>query len=239
MLRKIHKARRWGVLLLGLVSTALAATAQPAPDGPPAVSVRYSFDGWFFGPVPDITGRYPLQVRGPLAFAGRGAGWAARFPARCDRPGCPRVILESGPVDELNPGTRAMRYGASVLMTPADTGDGANVVQKGFSTGGITQLKLQVDGRAGQPSCVVASTTTIYRVVAPLTVADGRWHALACARTGSALSISVDGVPRGSVAVPAEVSIVNSEPLRIGGKSVSVDNDQYAGQLDDVFLSID
>jgi hypothetical protein len=39
--------------------------------------------------------------------------------------------------------------------------------------------------------------------------------------------------------VPPGVSIVNSEPLRIGGKNVSVDNDQYAGLLDDVFVAID
>jgi len=72
-----------------------------------------------------------------------------------------------------------------------------------------------------------------------VTVADGRWHALACARSGRLLSIAVDGVPRAAVTVPLNVSIVNSEPLRIGGKNVSVDNDQFAGLLDDVFLTID
>jgi hypothetical protein len=239
MLRNMHMTRRLGVPLLGLACVALAGTAKPAPGGPPTLSVRYTFDGWFTGSVPDSAGRYPLRARGVVGFAERGGGWAARFPGRCDGAGCPRAILESGPAPELNPGTRAVRYGASVLMTAADTGDGANVVQKGFSTGGVTQLKLQVDGRAGHPSCVLASTTTIYRVVAPVSVSDGRWHALACARSGSTLSISVDAVPRGSVHVPPDVSIVNSEPLRIGGKNVSVDNDQYAGLLDDVFVAID
>jgi hypothetical protein len=76
-------------------------------------------------------------------------------------------------------------------------------------------------------------------VIAPVTVADGRWHALACTRTSTNLSISVDGAPRGRVPVPADVSIVNSEPLRIVGKNLSSNNDQYAGRLDDVFLVID
>ncbi|MEH1123999.1 LamG-like jellyroll fold domain-containing protein [Micromonospora sp. CPCC 206061] len=118
-------------------------------------------------------------------------------------------------------------------------GDGANVMQKGYSTGGVTQLKLQVDGSAGHPSCVVASKAQIYRVIAPVTVADGRWHVLACTRTSTNLSISVDGAALGRIPVPADVSIVNSEPLRIGAKNLSPNNDQYAGLLDDVFLVID
>lgn len=227
------------MLLFGVVSLLLAASARPSHDGPPSLSLRYTFDGWFAGSVADVNGQVPLYPRGTLAYTPRDDGWAARFPPRCEVAGCPRVILEGAPTPELNPGTRGMRYGASVLMTPADTGDGANVVQKGFSTGGVTQLKLQVDGRAGRPSCVLASKTTIYRVVAPYSVADGRWHALTCVRSGPRLSIEVDGVTRAAIAVPLIVSIVNSEPLRIGGKNLSVDNDQYAGLLDDVFLDID
>jgi hypothetical protein len=235
----MHTTRRLAVALFGLASLLLAASARPSPDREPALSLRYTFDGWWLGSVADVDGRYPLHPRGALAYTPHGGGWSARFPPRCAAAGCPRVILEGLPAPELNPGTRGVRFGASVLMTPADTGDGANVVQKGFSTGGVTQLKLQVDGRAGQPSCVVASKTTIYRVIAPVAVADGRWHALACARSGRLLSIAVDGVPRAAVTVPLNVSIVNSEPLRIGGKNVSLDNDQYAGLLDDVFLTID
>ncbi|MEJ3742480.1 LamG-like jellyroll fold domain-containing protein [Actinomycetes bacterium KLBMP 9797] len=232
---KIRIACRWGVLLVGIASAALAAVDRPSPT----IAVRYSFDGWFTGAVADAGDRYPLRRRGTVSFAPRAGGWAARYPARCAGAGCPRGILESDAVAALNPGTRAVRYGASVLMAPADTGDGANVLQKGFSTGGVTQFKLQVDGAAGRPSCVVASKTDIYRVIAPVTVADGRWHALQCARSSTELSISVDGGRQGAVAVPARVSIVNSEPLRIGGKSLSVDNDQYAGLVDDVFVVID
>lgn len=235
----MHTTRRWVVVLFGVASLLLAASARPSPSREPTLSLRYTFDGWWVGSVADVDGRYPLHPRGMLAYTPRGDGWAARFPPRCEAAGCPRVILEGLPAPELNPGTRGMRFGASVLMTPADTGDGANVVQKGFSTGGVTQFKLQVDGREGQPSCVVASKTTIYLTIAPMTVADGRWHALACSRSGRWLSISVDGVTRAAVAVPLNVSIVNSEPLRIGGKNISADNDQYAGMLDDVFLAID
>ena len=140
-------------------------------------------------------------------------------------------------MDLLNPGTKKIRYGGSVLMTPADTGSGANVVQKGFSTNGGSQFKLQIDGKAGHPSCVLASATDIYRLVAPVGVADGRWHAVSCTRDGEVLSITVDG-RTSTRRVPADLSIVNQQPLRVGGKGTAPNNDQFAGQIDDVFVTI-
>ena len=71
-----------------------------------------------------------------------------------------------------------------------------------------------------------------------LDVADGTWHDLTCARTPKRLTIIVDGVERASVPVPANLSIANAEPLRIGGKGPNKGNDQYAGQIDNVFLAI-
>ncbi|WP_033343429.1 LamG-like jellyroll fold domain-containing protein [Catenuloplanes japonicus] len=236
-------------LLTGTIAVSSSRASAPAPTVPVAsvsraVSVRFTFDAGAGKPVVDASGRYLLRARsavgGVLGFSRHGAGWAAVFPARCAAlpQNCPRTILEGGDPAVLNPGVRRLQYGAAVLMRPTDTADGANVVQKGFSVGGGTQYKLQVDGIAGRPSCVVASPTHIYRVVAPLRVADGRWHALGCVRAGSALSISVDGVRRGSTKLPATLSIVNAEPLRIGGKSVTVNNDQYAGLVDDVYVTI-
>lgn len=208
------------------------------------VSVRYTFDGGAGRPVVDTTGRYPLLAAvgagGVVGFRRRDGGWAVTLRGRCsaEPANCPRSILEGVRADELNPGTRPVRLGASVRMTPADTSEGANVVQKGYSVGGGTQIKLQVDGRAGRPSCVVAGATRIHRVIAPVRIADGDWHQLTCVRSGATLTIMVDGVARGSVSVPARLSIVNPEPLRVGGKGVNPGNDQYSGQLDDVFLII-
>jgi hypothetical protein len=34
------------------------------------------------------------------------------------------------------------------------------------------------------------------------------------------------------------LSIANAEPLRVGGKGPNKGNDQYAGEIDNVFLSI-
>lgn len=224
------------------VPTAPVSAEARAARAP--IAVRYTFDGGAGKQVMDASGRYVLRARsavgGAVGFSRHGAGWAAVFPARCTAlpQNCPRTILEGGDPAALNPGLRRLQYGASVKMRPTDTAAGANVVQKGFSVGGGTQYKLQVDGIAGRPSCVVASPTHIYRVIAPVRVADGRWHALRCVRIGSVLSITVDGVGRGSTKLPAKLSIVNAEPLRIGGKSVTANNDQYAGQVDDVYVTI-
>ena len=70
-------------------------------------------------------------------------------------------------------------------------------------------------------------------------IADGVWHNVACSRARTGLSIIVDGARRASVRVPPGLSVANAEPLRIGGKSTNNGNDQYAGQIDNVFLTID
>ena len=123
-------------------------------------------------------------------------------------------------------------------MTRDDLADGANVLQKGYSVGGASQFKLQVDHRQGNPSCVLAGQSEIYRAEPALSVADGQWHDVSCARTGNRLTIIVDGTERESVAVPAALSIANAEPLRVGGKGANKGNDQYAGRIDNVFLKI-
>ncbi|BCJ53175.1 hypothetical protein Asp14428_46500 [Actinoplanes sp. NBRC 14428] len=209
------------------------------------VTVRYTFDGGVHQPITDQRGGFELrplgQNGGTLSLVPQGNGLAVQYPERCTLPRereCPRAILEGLPDDDLNPGTRPMRYGASILMTHSDLADGANVLQKGYSVGGISQFKLQVDHRQGHPSCVIASRTRIYRAEPAVDVADGAWHELECSRTGNRLELAVDGVPRASVAVPPDLSIANAEPLRVGGKGPNRGNDQFAGQIDNVFLTI-
>ncbi len=245
--------KTWVAPVLILVSaaavlggTALLAHQGAAPvptDPPPATSpspaelaVRYGFDT-------GLAGLIERTVNGAaVAEVPHGSGRAVAFPGPCAdyaAARCPRVILEGDRV--LNPGTRNFRWGASILMTAADTTEGSNVVQKGWSTGG-GQYKLQVDGHAGRPSCVLVGSGArqpIHVALAAVSVADGRWHTVDCARTAGLLTIAVDGVPAGSVAVPTDLAVVNDQPLRIGGKGTSPNDDQFSGSLDDVYVAID
>jgi hypothetical protein len=210
------------------------------------ISLRYTFDGGVDQPITDTNGGHHLlplgQNGGTLSLVPQGPGLAVEYPSRCTlvrERDCPRAILEGFRDDALNPGTRPLEYGASVLMTHTDLADGANVVQKGYSVGGVSQFKLQVDHRQGHPSCVIASNRgRIYRAEPVLDVADGKWHNLACVRSATRLKIVVDGVERAWVALPPGLSIANAEPLRVGGKGPSKGNDQFAGEIDNVFLTI-
>ncbi|GAB3867252.1 LamG-like jellyroll fold domain-containing protein [Dactylosporangium cerinum] len=238
-----------------LASSPLPSPAAPGveavhPAAPPPVThaapgVRYTFDGGIAGQVQDGSGRLPLRVRkagGELSAVPHGGGLAVRFPQRCEHYGaesCARAILQSGPAEFLNPGQGAFTYGASVLVTPDETSKGANVIQKGFSVGD-SQFKLQVDGVAGHPSCVIVGTAgpAIYVALASLTVADGRWHRVECSRSDALLTVAVDGKLKGRLAIPSSLSIANADPLCIGGKGTSPNNDQFAGAIDDVFVTL-
>ncbi|GID95228.1 LamG-like jellyroll fold domain-containing protein [Amorphoplanes digitatis] len=209
------------------------------------VAVRYTFDGGVQQPITDLGGAFVLrplaQNGGTLSLVPQGNGLAVQYPSRCTLPRerqCPRAILEGIRDDRLNPGTRTMQYGASILMSHEDLSDGANVLQKGYSVGGTSQFKLQVDHRLGHPSCVIAGRTRIYRAEPFMDVADGMWHNLMCARSRNRLTTIVDGVERAWVPVPPTLSIANAEPLRVGGKGANMGNDQFAGRVDDVYLTI-
>jgi hypothetical protein len=216
----------------------VTSDADPPPLSADPIVVRYGFEGL------EAAGGQSLRVHsaggGAVDTESHGGGLAVRFPPPCAEYGdrtCPRVILETP--FATNPGPRPLRYGATVRLAPSETSDGENVLQKGFSHG-HSQFKLQVDGAGGQPSCVLVGTASrqIHAAIASVSVSDGQWHTIECSRTGSSLTITVDGAVAGQAKVPASLSIVNNDPLRIGGKGISANNDQFHGALDDVFVSI-
>jgi hypothetical protein len=215
------------------------AAAAPAADAGAGAVVRYTFDTG----LADVNGLLPLRMvsrGGRVTMMDRAGGKAVRFPPPCERYGaddCARVVLESGPAPFLNPGTGPVSFGATVLMSPKETTKGANVLQKGYSVG-RSQFKLQVDGHAGRPSCVLVGvgSSRIFAVIADRTVADGQWHRVGCVRSGASLTVTIDDVLAGSVSLPTTLSVHNDDSLRIGGKGNSPNNDQFTGAVDDVYV---
>lgn len=202
----------------------------------------FTFDTGPNGAIADSSGQVTLhrvEKDGALTFVGHDNGWAINFPPRCEvgRVSCPRAILESPRLERLNPGWQHLRFGASVLMTTDNIKRGQNIVQKGYSTHG-SQFKLQIDGKRGRPSCVIAAFGLIHRITADASVSDGQWHNVECERLGSSLKVVVDGIVHGQVSLPLTLAVANKAPLRIGGKHTRADNDQFSGVLDNVYVAI-
>jgi hypothetical protein len=210
------------------------------------VTIRYRFDAGLAAPIRDAAGLLALGVRaaagGALSTVAHGDGLAIGYPSKCRHEGdasCPRAILQSEPAGFLNPGRARLSYGASVMMRRDETVDGANVLQKGYAKG-HSEFKLQVDGADGYPSCVLVGVDSpgIYVALATRTVADGHWHAVECTRVGSSLTIAVDSRVAAVCAIPETLSVTNNDPLRIGGKGIGPNNDQYTGAVDDVYVTV-
>lgn len=202
-----------------------------------------------------IPSALPNGPRGEVAMAGPGerplrlvggenkTGHAVAFPAPCpatrDKT-CPKAIIEIYPDASVAPGTADFEWGASVRIDKRETAQGSNIVQKGFSLGGGSQWKLQMDGNKGHPSCVLVgqNDTQIHEVYADVTIADGRWHNVSCRRAADELVITVDGTQHKSTLIPKDLTITPPGPVRIGGKDLKPDNDQYFGTLDDVYVAV-
>ncbi|HEX8344788.1 MAG TPA: LamG-like jellyroll fold domain-containing protein [Actinoplanes sp.] len=196
------------------------------------------------GRFPDVSGGghtlKPLSANGgAVRLRAHGTGQAVAFPGVCTGATCPRLVLQAADSAQLNPGADPIRFGASVLLADDQTTDGQNVLQKGYSTSG-SQYKLQVDKLPGRPSCAMTgrNSSTIHLARSSVTVADSRWHAVECRRSGTTLAILVDGILRGSTAVPAGLTVANTSPLSIGGKGTAENNDQFRGVVDDAWISI-
>ncbi|HET6533285.1 MAG TPA: LamG-like jellyroll fold domain-containing protein [Actinoplanes sp.] len=216
----------------------------PAPASPYVAS--YNFDSEIAdGTFDDGSGKRHLLravVRngGAVRFQPHGSGQAVVFPPKCTGTDCPKLVLQAEDTPDLNPGSGPVRYGATVRLAAEEAGGGENILQKGYSTSG-GQYKLQADGVSGKPSCVMSdkSSTTAYIARSRESIADGQWHALECRRVGASLSIVVDGQVKAAVTIPATLSVVTVQPLSIGGKGVGVDNDQFHGAVDDVWIRVD
>jgi hypothetical protein len=202
-----------------------------------------------------IPSALPNGPRGEVAMAGQGErplrlvsgpdhqGHAVAFPAPCPAERaktCPKAIIEIYPDASVSPGTADFEWGASVRIDRRETAQGSNIVQKGFSLGGGSQWKVQMDGAKGHPSCVLVGQhdTQIHEVYAEVTIANGKWHDVSCRRAGDELVITVDGSPQKSVLIPRDMTIAPPGPVRIGGKDLKPDNDQYFGSLDNVYVAV-
>ncbi|MEV4636377.1 LamG-like jellyroll fold domain-containing protein [Actinoplanes sp. NPDC049548] len=247
--RKRRRRRTTAAILAATtVAATVAASSQLHADATTTTTsftevVRYTFDEPARPGFLDLAGGdQPLKPvsskGGAFTAVSHGDGAALMFPPPCRHEPCPRIALRARNAADLNPGRRPIRFGASVLLAADQTTKGENVVQKGYSAHG-SQWKLQIDGKAGKPSCaMVDAKGHVHIARSGITVADNTWHTLECRRKGSSLTIRVDGRRRGGTTIPAGLTVSNGIPLSIGGKGAYRDNDQFQGVLDDVWVAI-
>lgn len=172
-------------------------------------------------------------------------GWAgttsAQYPASCTGATCPKAMIRVASSASLTLGYADVEWGTRLRLSAGQTSKGENLVQKGLYGDRDGQWKLQVDGKAGRPSCVVSGSHADGSrqqviVLASTSVADGTWHQVTCRRTSTAVTLLIDGVRRGTAQM-RPVDLTGNAPVAIGGKQViDQDNDQFDGALDDVFV---
>ncbi|MFC7530703.1 LamG-like jellyroll fold domain-containing protein [Actinoplanes sp. GCM10030250] len=233
--------------VLAVPVMAAPAVAAPVVVPGPALVARYNFDGGAVsGRVAELSGRgSPLAVRGVgnglVSFVAMGAGRFAAFPAPCaaTAPSCAKALLEAPDDADLDPGTRGFRWAAAVRLTRAQLTGSANVVQKGVATTD-SQWKMQIGGPTGRAQCVMVAKGSgqAYTALSAKPVIDGGWHRVVCQRSGTVLTISVDGVPGERATVPSTLSVDNNLPLRVGGPNFARNGDMYHGQVDDVYAQL-
>ena len=105
--------------------------------------------------------------------------------------------------------------------------------------GGEYKLEVvNVNGVARARCIAKDSAGRVARLTHSKSLADGAWHQLACARTGSVWAVTVDGattsktLPLGSVGNSSALSI----GAKLGGKT---GGDWFRGDLDEAHLEID
>lgn len=237
--------------VLVALGAALLLPLFPTTSSAAGDVLRYTFDNGETlasgSPVVDVTGNgHAGKVRtaqgGSIARAAvDGGGFAARYPAPCSASVCPLALIEAPSDAALVMGYTAFEWGTRMKLPAASTNDGQNLVQKGLHDDAAGQWKLQIDGYAGKPSCVVSGSRADgsferVGVLSDVSVADGRWHNLSCRRNATGVTLYIDGAKHGSTTM-RPVRLNGPAPVRIGGKFVNdQDNDEFQGSLDDVFV---
>ncbi len=236
-------------VMLALVPSAMATATAPAGTvaglgGPD--TLRFTFNGHQSlksgTRVVDATGHGHYGVvrtsgAGHLTVLKNGVKGtrAAGFPRACT--GCGKAIITVASRPALNPGKQAFAFGASVRATPkqAPPGRDPNIVAKGYPH---HKFKLHLLG--AKPRCVFEGLKNDVTITSTEPINDGAWHRVVCARDGNLHRLFVDGKLKASSATTYSGPIASKRPIKVGGRAVGLagKNDQFHGDLDNVFLHI-
>ncbi len=100
--------------------------------------------------------------------------------------------------------------------------------------------KLEIVARSNRTKavalCFFEGSAARASLAAGPNLADGRWHALECRKTASAIQLLVDGVTFTKAAKVG--SLTNTAPVSLGAKAYRGGGDWYRGLMDEVSVSV-
>jgi hypothetical protein len=149
-------------------------------------------------------------------------------------------IVKVNPRASLNPGSRDFSVTAYVNFAAAPTaavGD-FDLARKGLSStlGGGWKMEIVrgSGGTAGIASCHFKGSSGSATITDGPNLADGQWHAIMCAKTSGAVSLTVSGQTYTKSGAIGSVS--NSAKLTLGAKLGG--GDWFKGTMDEVSFSV-
>lgn len=146
-------------------------------------------------------------------------------------PAKPERLVRVADDGRLDPGSRD--YAVAVRLRT--TNPFGNIIQKGQS--GVPGGYWKFQAPNGVVQCLFRGSAGSIAVGSGRRLDDGNWHTVRCERTGSGVTMTVDGAVTGRRSGPTG-SIANSSPLTIGGKlncdQYRVSCDYFSGDIDRV-----
>jgi hypothetical protein len=141
----------------------------------------------------------------------------------------------------LNPGTAPIQFTMHVRYTvtpPNKSSADYDILRKGTSSDSAQFYKAEIrpDNRAVCRFVGSKTSKSGLLIHTGPTLNDGNWHTITCTKTGTSISLSVDGrtfTRSGTVG-----SISNTGSLTLGAKPGKPFSDFYNGDLDEVSVSI-
>lgn len=148
----------------------------------------------------------------------------------------PGAWVEVPSSTSLNPGKRNFAFSASVNFTVAP-GPGVtyDIIRKGLSATSGGEYKLEIVN-GGRVKCETKDSARRRIVITGpnVSLADGTWHQVGCARVGSSWQVIIDGKVKSKTVTLGSVS--NTKTLAIGSKYGQ--DDGTPGLVDEVRVTI-
>lgn len=181
-----------------------------------------------------LNGRIGSDVQTHSVLSGR-TGYTFPYLKNGVPPTHPGHLVTVPASSALNPGTG--NYSVTMTLRFKPAANGGNVMQKGQASSPGGYFKLEID--RGGVSCLFRGTSGS-AAVGTGTINNGAWHTITCARTASAVTMTVDGRVTATRRT-ATGSISNAAALTIGGKAscnqTTVQCDYFSGSIDRVQIS--